>query len=122
MMKRISLYLIILLSILTACSDNDSFTTSRSHLLTFSTDTVKFNYYERIFKLQKVRDQEDSDMLDRIFASRVYDIGSIFNWGGARDFIANVANGSSFDYMSSLESDQGKMETEMQDTVDYFSN
>ncbi|MBO7665840.1 MAG: hypothetical protein J6S70_00250, partial [Clostridia bacterium] len=87
-----------------------------------STATVKFDYYERIFKLQKARDQEDSDMLDRIFASRVYDIGSIFNWGGARDFIANVANGSSFDYMSSLESAQGKMETEMQDTVDYFSN
>ena len=43
MMKRISLYLIILLSILTACSDNDSFTTSRSHLLTFSTDTVKMD-------------------------------------------------------------------------------
>ena len=87
-----------------------------------STATVKFDYYERIFKVQKARDQEDSDMLDRIFASRVYDIGSIFNWGGARDFIANVANGSSFDYMSSLESAQGKMETEMQDTVDYFSN
>ena len=43
MMKRISLYLIILLSILTACSDNDLFTTSRSHLLTFSTDTVKMD-------------------------------------------------------------------------------
>lgn len=43
MMKRISLYLIILLGVLTACSDNDSFTTSRSHLLTFSTDTVKMD-------------------------------------------------------------------------------
>ncbi|MBQ6184230.1 MAG: extracellular solute-binding protein [Clostridia bacterium] len=86
-----------------------------------STDTVKFNYYERIFKLQKVRDQEDSDMLDRIFASRVYDIGSIFNWGGARDFIMNVARGASFDYVSSLEASRGRMESQIQDTVDFFS-
>ena len=86
-----------------------------------STDTVKLDYYERIFKLQKVRDQEDSDMLDRIFASRVYDIGSIYNWGGARDFIANVANGVSFDYTSSYENSRGTMEAAMQDTVDYFS-
>ena len=43
-MKRIFLYLIILyISVLTACSDNDSFTTSRSNLLTFSVDTVKMD-------------------------------------------------------------------------------
>ena len=86
-----------------------------------STETVKRDYYERIFKLQKARDQEDSDMLDTIFASRVYDIGSIYNWGGARDFISNVCTGASFNYASSLESAKGNMETAMQDTVDYFS-
>ena len=43
-MKRIFLYLIILyIGMLTACSDNDSFTTSRSNLLTFSVDTVKMD-------------------------------------------------------------------------------
>ena len=43
-MKRIFLYLIILyIGVLTACSDNDSFTTSRSNLLTFSVDTVKMD-------------------------------------------------------------------------------
>ncbi len=42
MMKRIFLYLIILVG-LCACSDDDSFTTSRSALLTFSVDTVKLD-------------------------------------------------------------------------------
>ena len=42
-MKRIFLYLIIALGVLSACSDDDSFTTSRSHLLTFSNDTVKMD-------------------------------------------------------------------------------
>ena len=43
MMKRIFLYLIIYIGVLTACSDDDSFTMSRSNLLTFSTDTVKMD-------------------------------------------------------------------------------
>ena len=43
-MKRIFLYLIIIfIGVLTACSDDDSFTTSRSNLLTFSVDTVKMD-------------------------------------------------------------------------------
>lgn len=41
-MKRIFFFLTILLG-LAACSDNDSFTTSRSSLLTFSVDTVKLD-------------------------------------------------------------------------------
>ena len=42
-MKRILLFLIWCVGLLTACSDNDSFTTSRYDLLTFSTDTVKMD-------------------------------------------------------------------------------
>ena len=42
MMKRISLLLALILALM-ACSDNDTFTTSRSNLLTFSADTVKMD-------------------------------------------------------------------------------
>ena len=42
-MKRIFLYLIICIGVLAACSDDDTFTTSRSNLLTFSVDTVKMD-------------------------------------------------------------------------------
>lgn len=42
-MKRILLFLIWCVGLLTACSDDDSFTTSRYDLLTFSTDTVKMD-------------------------------------------------------------------------------
>ena len=42
-MKRIFLCLAVILGMLTACSDDDSFTTSRSHLLSFATDTVKMD-------------------------------------------------------------------------------
>ena len=42
-MKRIIFYLVICVGLITACSDDDSFTSSRSDLLTFSVDTVKMD-------------------------------------------------------------------------------
>ena len=43
MMKRIFLFLALAIGMLSACSDDDSFTTSRNHLLTFQSDTVKMD-------------------------------------------------------------------------------
>lgn len=43
MMKRLFLYSVLIFAAFTACSDDDSFTTSRSALLTFSRDTVSLD-------------------------------------------------------------------------------
>jgi len=43
MIKRLFFFLTPILALLAACSDNDSFTTDRSHLLTFSKDTVRLD-------------------------------------------------------------------------------
>jgi hypothetical protein len=43
MAKRIFLYLCIVCAVLTACNDNDTFTTSRSAKLTFTNDTVRLD-------------------------------------------------------------------------------
>ena len=43
MMRRIFLYLSLLVGLLASCSDNDSFTSSPGNRLTFSTDTVKMD-------------------------------------------------------------------------------
>ena len=43
MIKRLFFFLIAVLFLLTACSENDSFTTDRSHRLTFTTDTVRLD-------------------------------------------------------------------------------
>ena len=42
-MKRFYIYFLSLLGLCAACSDNDSFTSSRSNLLTFSVDTLKMD-------------------------------------------------------------------------------
>lgn len=43
MIKRLFFFFIVASALLTACSDNDSFTTDRSHRLTFTTDTVRMD-------------------------------------------------------------------------------
>ena len=49
-----------------------------------STDTLRAGYYERCLKLQRVEESQDSELLDLIYASRVYDIGLISLWGNVR--------------------------------------
>ena len=51
-----------------------------------STKTVKSAYIDVIMKERKIRDNDSEDMLDIIFDSRVYDFGSVFNWGGTSEF------------------------------------
>ena len=43
MIKRLFFFLMAALALLTACSDNDSFSTDRSYRLTFTTDTVRMD-------------------------------------------------------------------------------
>lgn len=46
-----------------------------------STDTVRKAYFDVIMKERKIQDYESEKMLDIILDSRVYDFGSIYNWG-----------------------------------------
>lgn len=47
-------------------------------------------YYDRTLVGQYVRDDESVDMLDIIFASRVYDVGIYYKIGGYKDMFANI--------------------------------
>lgn len=58
-----------------------------------STNTVKDAYINTIMKERKIQDNDSEDMLDIIFESRVYDFGSVFNWGGASEFDVNSITG-----------------------------
>ena len=44
--------------------------------------TLKPAYYETVLKGKSVRDDESSEMLDIIFANRVYDLEYMYDWGG----------------------------------------
>ena len=47
-------------------------------------------YYEQTLIGQYTRDEESADMLDLIFATRVYDVGLYYNIGKYKDALANM--------------------------------
>ncbi len=86
-----------------------------------SSSTVKYNYYDRILKVQQTRDEESEAMLDTILNSRVYDLGALYNWGGLRDFLTGIcATGATNTFKSSYDAKEGQILGEMQATIDYL--
>lgn len=86
-----------------------------------STSTVKFNYYDRILKIQQTRDEESEEMLDLILNSRVYDLGALYNWGGIRDFLTDIcATGSTNTFVSSYAAKEGTFLDAMNKTVEFL--
>ena len=87
-----------------------------------SSSTVKYNYYDRILKVQQTRDEESENMLDLILKNRVYDLGALYNWGGIRDFLTNIcATSATNTFKSSFEANEDKFLGEMQATIDYLN-
>ena len=57
-------------------------------------------YYEISLKTKYARDDESQEMLDIIFASTVYDLGNIFDWGGVFTLPSNLTESGSTDFAS----------------------
>lgn len=97
-------------------------------LMQASTDTIKDAYFEVIMKGRKIEDEESLDMLDIIFDSRVYDLGSIYNWGGTSEFdtssitgfLNDIAFSTTKEFASTWESIASKVQTAMEQTVDAY--
>ncbi len=79
-------------------------------------------YYQDTLKSQKTQDPESEDMLDLIFAHRVYDIASVFNFESALYVYTNVLVGGSNNFVSKVDSAEGPINTAIQATIDAFNN
>lgn len=72
-------------------------------------------YYDIQLKYRDSRDDESGEMLDLIFASRTFDLGCYYNWGGIRDqYMAMTAN----DIASRFESKLGGAQLEMEKFIE----
>ncbi len=95
-----------------------------------STDTTKYAYMQTILKERKLQDYESEEMLEIIFANRVYDLGIVFNWGGTGPYdansIANFMNGVAFSgtmtFQSRIEEIQGVVNKAIETTMDKFTS
>ena len=79
--------------------------------------TVLPAYYDITLKSKLVRDDESQEMLDLIFANRLYDIGQIFGWGQASSFFHGLHSGTN-NLASYWEKNEAKIQKEMDKTLD----
>lgn len=97
-------------------------------LMQASTDTTKDAYFQVIMKERKIQDTESEEMLDIIFDSRVYDLASIYHWGGTGEadsasisgFMNTVAVSGSNTFVSSWQSIESSVQIAMEKTVDAY--
>ncbi len=84
-----------------------------------SRETVTVAYYDVNLYTKMSRDNESGEMLDIIFATRMYDIGRLFSWGKVDSKITNlIASGQPFP--SQWASVREQAEAEMAKTMEYF--
>ena len=83
-----------------------------------SVDTLTPAYYDVTLKGKSTRDEESAAMLDLIFASRAYDIGNVYEWGGLFGAIWNLTYTNDLNLTSALEKKYSATEKEMQKTLD----
>ena len=86
-----------------------------------STTTLTPAYYDNALKTRYVRDEESGDMLDIIFATRVYDLGFISDWGGAGNLISNLYSGKSTDLASRWQKIQKVAQKQLDKALDTFA-
>lgn len=100
-------------------------------LMQASTGTIKNAYFEVILKGRKIATSSSDDsleMLDIIFNTRVYDLGSIYNWGGASEYDANsitgflnsVAFDSTKEFASTWEGIADMVQSDMDETLESY--
>jgi hypothetical protein len=84
--------------------------------------TLQPAYYDVTLKTKLSRDNESSEMLDIIFATRIYDLGRVYNWGDVSSTISVLAERKTTDYISESEKKESKIQAAMESTIEFFVN
>lgn len=79
-------------------------------------------YYDITLKGKAARDTESEAMLDIIFASRQYDLGLQYNWGGIFGIWDTLTSSGSTDVASAYAKIEKSVLKAMQNTIDGMSN
>ena len=85
-------------------------------------DTIVNAYYEQTLYNRLVRDDESYEMLRLIFSTRVYDLGTIYDWGGIGFLLMNMNERSQKDFTSQYEKIEDKVKAAMEKTMDLYKN
>lgn len=67
-------------------------------------------YYDVQLKYRDTRDDDSAEMLDLIFSTRTFDLGSAFNWGGLLDHYQQLNKNFASRFESALPAAESKLE------------
>lgn len=79
-----------------------------------SKNTTTPAYYEKSLKYQTITDDESAEMLDLIFATRSFDLGTVFGWGGILSQYMTIDP----NFVSRFESVAQRAEAELENTLE----
>lgn len=79
-------------------------------------------YYDVTIKSQKTQDPESEEMLDLIFANRIYDIAAAYNFSDALYIYTNILINSSNSLVSSVARSESKINAAIEETVAAFES
>ena len=79
-------------------------------------------YYDISLKTKFARDDESSEMLDIIFANRIYDMGQIFGWGSGESFFTSLSSSGNNNIASYRDKNEAKMISAMEKTINQLDN
>jgi len=86
-----------------------------------SKDTLRRAYYDITLSGKVVRDRDSNEMLDLIFANRVYDVVTIYDWGGlASYFTGTLVTAGSNNFSSFMKKVSAKAEKSITDTIEAY--
>lgn len=77
-------------------------------------------YYEVVLQGKTFRDSESEEMLDIIFASKTFDIGAAFNWGGLQGVYTTVCSSAASNFASSYASIEKKVLADLEKSIGIF--
>ena len=87
-----------------------------------SVDTLTHAYYETALNDRYIRDEDSGEMLDIIFASRVYDFGYIYDVGGLGLLIQQMFQSNQQNFASRYEKYESKALAELADLAAAFAD
>lgn len=79
-------------------------------------------YYDISLKTKFARDDESQEMLDLIFANRLYDIGHIYDWGGLTSFYYDTFHKGTNTIASFWDKNETKAAKALEKTIDKIKN
>lgn len=79
-------------------------------------------YYELQLKTKFARDDESAEMLDIIFAGRMFDLALIYDWAGVTSTFSTATQNNSPDIVSALAKIENKVIAAIEKTIEAYEN